>query len=107
MGFAKYFEDNMEVIEERLMLRQQSIETIPSSNLCQATCIIKNQPEHMQSRKKTKKKTKLIICCDCGSSIIFTGGEQKYYEQHHLCEPRRCARCRNSRKEMFQAIRMI
>ena len=54
--------------------------------------------------KKHKRKKKKIVCCDCGETFLFTGGEQKYYEERKLSEPKRCAVCRQKRKELFKGI---
>lgn len=41
---------------------------------------------------------KVIICQDCGEEFIFTEGEQKFYNEKKLAEPRRCKSCREQRK---------
>ena len=42
---------------------------------------------------------KIIRCCDCGESFKFSCGEQLYYRQKGLIEPRRCRPCREMRKK--------
>jgi len=39
-----------------------------------------------------------ITCCDCGSSFIWSAGEQKYFLSKHLSPPRRCPKCRRRRR---------
>jgi len=41
---------------------------------------------------------KIIRCCDCGESFKFSAGEQAYYYERGLKEPRRCPSCRELRK---------
>ena len=110
MSFAKYFEDNMEIIEERFTHRKQENIAAPYYRVTQevskiylATAkVIEVKPEVPKKRKKKKKK---IECLDCGEVFLFTGGEQKYYEEHKLSEPKRCPACRQKRKELFKALK--
>lgn len=43
---------------------------------------------------------KTITCTDCGSSFLFTKGEQDYYAKKNppLSDPKRCKPCREARK---------
>jgi hypothetical protein len=41
---------------------------------------------------------KVIICVDCNIQFIFTEGEQKYYIEQRLAEPKRCPSCRRIRR---------
>jgi len=46
---------------------------------------------------------KSIQCSDCGTTFTFTAGEQKYFASKGLTnEPRRCLRCRKSRKQQHR-----
>ena len=49
--------------------------------------------------KKRKRKNKKMLCCECNAAFIFTGGEQKFYEDHNLNEPKRCPKCREKNKK--------
>jgi len=42
---------------------------------------------------------KKIVCKDCGTEFIFTVGEQEFYAQKGLTEPKRCKDCRIKAKE--------
>lgn len=104
MSFAKYFEDNMEIIEERFALRQQKNKHIPiylvtqeigSKTYLVTAKVVEVKPEVPKKHKRKKKK---IVCCDCGETFLFTGGEQKYYEERKLSEPKRCHVCRQKKK---------
>ena len=110
MSFAKYFEDNLEIAEERFLLRQQENEPTPIYHVTQeisskiylvTTKVLEVKPEPPKKHKRKKKK---IVCCDCGETFLFTGGEQKYYEDRKLSEPKRCPVCRQKRKELFKGI---
>ena len=40
-----------------------------------------------------------IKCQDCGRDFIFYENEQKFYEEKHLSQPKRCRICRQNKKE--------
>ncbi len=43
---------------------------------------------------------KTLTCRDCGSSFVFTAGEQEFYKSRGLQnEPGRCPDCRASRRQ--------
>ncbi len=43
---------------------------------------------------------KTLVCRDCGSSFIFTAGEQEFYASRGFTnEPSRCPSCRATRKQ--------
>lgn len=39
-------------------------------------------------------QVKKIICKECRNKFIFTAGEQEFYEQKGLNEPKKCKECR-------------
>ena len=76
MSFAKYFEDNMEIIEERFALQQQENEHTPIYKVTQkvgskiypvTTKVVEVKPEPPKKHKRKKKK---IVCCDCGEDKV-------------------------------------
>lgn len=47
---------------------------------------------------------KTLTCKDCGSSFVFTAGEQEFYASRGFQnEPQRCKNCRDSRKNTARA----
>ena len=43
---------------------------------------------------------KSITCSDCGATFSFTTGEQEFYASKGLTsEPKRCAPCRQAKKQ--------
>ncbi|MBO5700856.1 MAG: zinc-ribbon domain containing protein [Clostridia bacterium] len=56
-------------------------------------------------RTKLKRKTKKLVCCECGTSFLFTGGEQNYYETHNLSDPKRCLKCRKNRRQQNNVLK--
>jgi Probable zinc-ribbon domain len=45
-----------------------------------------------------KMEDKLIHCADCGQPFTFSAGEQEFYTQRGMTEPKRCKECRAARK---------
>jgi CxxC-x17-CxxC domain-containing protein len=39
-----------------------------------------------------------VACNDCGSTFIFTAGEQAFYQERGFSDPKRCPDCRAARK---------
>lgn len=49
---------------------------------------------------------KQLVCKDCGADFVFTDGEQEFYKEKGFTnEPTRCADCRRSKKQQFNANR--
>ena len=40
------------------------------------------------------KEDIVIQCCDCHEDFTFTSNDQKFYEEHDYCPPKRCKACR-------------
>lgn len=40
-----------------------------------------------------------IKCIQCGLDFVFTIGEQRYFASKGLVQPRRCAACREIRRQ--------
>ena len=43
-------------------------------------------------------KDKVIICAECGNDFTFEAGEQQFFKNKGLIEPKRCPACRARRK---------
>ena len=46
---------------------------------------------------------KTLKCADCGKEFIWSAGEQAYYAEKGLREPKHCPECRKARKEARKA----
>ena len=42
---------------------------------------------------------KTITCRDCGKEFTFTAGEQEFYAERNMSEPKRCKACRDAKKD--------
>jgi NAD-dependent SIR2 family protein deacetylase len=41
---------------------------------------------------------KQITCVDCGQKFNFSEGEQEFFQQKGMSEPKRCKECRQAKK---------
>ena len=41
---------------------------------------------------------KTITCADCGKPFVFSQGEQDFFQQKGMSEPKRCKECRQAKK---------
>lgn len=96
MSFAKYFEDNCKIVEERVTLGKQEERPVWFSVTLTETVYA---PLKHKAPKKVKYKTKKLVCSDCGTSFFFEGGEQRYFARHNLRAPKRCRACRKARRQ--------
>ena len=46
---------------------------------------------------------KKIICPECGGEFTFTVGEQEWFLERNLTEPKYCSDCRKKRRERKEA----
>lgn len=46
---------------------------------------------------------KRIACRECGAEFTFTVGEQEWFQERNLVEPKYCSDCRKKRKERMEA----
>ena len=53
----------------------------------------------MSDQPQDRMKDKRLECVECASGFDFTAGEQLFYAERQLTEPRRCPACRRARKE--------
>ncbi len=45
---------------------------------------------------------KVLTCVDCGTTFIFTAGEQLFFRDKHFTnEPKRCKACKSKRTSAF------
>lgn len=41
---------------------------------------------------------KTLTCADCSQPFTFSAGEQQFYQERGMSEPKRCKECRQARK---------
>ena len=102
MGWAKYCEDNIEIMMERqFMVQKSEVDVVRRTNNCLATNLILNIVETSVEASKTKYEDKYIMCKDCGKKFLFSAKTQKYFEKMNWDEPKRCKCCRSYRNTRY------
>lgn len=48
-----------------------------------------------------------LTCSDCRNVFVFTVGEQQFYQDRGLAQPKRCPTCRLARKNMPRTGRPV
>lgn len=57
-------------------------------------------------RREVREMTdKTLTCKICGDTFVFTAGEQTFYRDRGLVEPRRCPACRRVKREEMRSER--
>ncbi len=98
MGWAKYYEDNLEIMYERLAARgslkeEAEIRLVCTSILPKKKIMVEINEDFFVSHNN-QYKDKYIICKDCGRVFTFTANAQKHYAYKEWKEPKRCKCCR-------------
>lgn len=95
MGWAKYMEDNLEIINERLFQRAEGRETYQSAQTTiKMTVCITPLAAAEKEPVQAKREGKYIICKDCGRAFDFSVRDQLFYEKMGWNPPKRCKACR-------------
>lgn len=98
MGWAKYCEDNMEIMLERQFMMQESeIINVSKTNICIDRTLNPNVNETSKAKSEVKYKDKYIICKDCGKKFLFSRKDQMHFNKMGWNAPKRCNCCRNYR----------
>lgn len=87
MGFAKYQEDNLELMYDRQYMRETS-QCRPAPHLVSPTYSVMNKTE------PDVFFDKLLQCRACGKRFLYSASAQKVYKDLGREPPRRCKCCR-------------
>jgi len=95
MGWAKYCEDNIEIMLDRQYMSQDS--------RCGSKIIVAIYPRVNCVAEKHNKavtspvtyKEKFIVCKDCGKKFLYSAEQQKRFESRGWSAPKRCKNCRD------------
>lgn len=90
MGWAKYAEDDYELVCERQTIMEVDFEKAR----------VQTEIINMHSTKERKNHAReiLLVCKCCGKPFVFSSGEQRFYKENNLLEPKRCKECRKRKK---------
>ena len=94
MANAKFFEDNMEIIEERMRAKAEKEELEKRERKARSAINI-NPAERIVFRG---------LCKDCGREYTITAGEARFYARNVLYLPKRCKSCRAINKQRQKSL---
>lgn len=105
MGWAKYYEDNAEIMYEREAAMQSfkqknGIKVVYTDTLPVASIIVENK-EKPTIPQKIEYKDRYIVCKDCGRKILFSAKSQKHFDKMDWDAPKRCKCCRSYRNTRY------
>jgi len=95
MGWAKYCEDNIEIMLERQYMNQDSrcepkiTVTIYPRVDCVAT------DHNKVDGPSVVYEEKYIVCKDCGKKFLYSADQQRRFESRGWAAPKRCKHCRD------------
>ncbi len=104
MGWAKYAEDNLEIMQERMFLRQTCKVETEIKVICKSPIPVLPQiviQINQEPVEEEKYEDIYIVCKDCGRKFLFSAGAQKHYEKKGWDNPKRCKCCRDFRNTRF------
>ena len=95
MGWAKYYEDNLEIMHDRQNTREYSFYSTP------VKITVKVAIEPVPVIEEPKYKHRKLVCQDCGRKFRFSRRDQAFFEQNGWADPIRCKECRKNRKSHY------
>ena len=104
MGWAKYTEDDLEIMQNRQYMRQQeTIITVTQKTLIIPFTTVKIKVENRirkspESGSTSTLEDRKIQCKDCGRIFSFSTEAQEQYKKMAWCAPKRCKACRERRR---------
>ncbi len=117
MGWAKYLEDDMEIMQERNLdwnsssfSYSQSQITIRHNSFVKTPCsedrellkgLLLGFLENGPVMKEATYKDKTLICKHCGRPFLFSASTQKHFAEKRWNPPKRCKACRSARETAF------
>lgn len=103
MGWAKYMEDDLELIENRMGNQYYELYSLSYPSPLPAPRIsVKPKAQTADTIWEHEiQKEKRIICKDCGCQIVFSAEQQLLYSQRGWQPPKRCKKCRSLRETRF------
>lgn len=103
MGWAKYFEDDFEIMTERQQMAQESLQIEVKAPEYEVRIIsipihkAADKPKAKNDRAEKEYEDKYIICKDCGKKFVFSAKAKKRFDKNGWVEPKRCKNCREVR----------
>ncbi len=105
MGWAKYMEDNLEIIQDRKTSfgyrREDAYFSVyyPREKIIPASSILGFTSNSIYTSERDQQegyKDRYLICRTCGKTFQFTVQQQKNYDRKNWNPPKRCHKCREN-----------
>ena len=103
MGWAKFVEDNMEMLDDRFY-RPINEERYQQEAIIQVCTILPVATFPIEVNvtvsctKPSARPDRTLYCRDCGRAFRFSGKEQDFFETKGYRPPKRCKSCRELNK---------
>lgn len=94
MGYPKTDEDNRDAIEENLAPKEHYLIFYNSINM------MKKQERKQMKIIKMPQKDIVMRSMDCGMVFKYTVKDQEYFSAKGWAAPKRCKKCRKTRREI-------
>lgn len=104
MGWAKYYEDNVEIMCERQAAMESRIHETEIAVACTSNPAMTNISVEIKGIflvQQEEYKDRYIICKDCGRKFLFTAKAQRHYKKMNWDDPKRCKYCRSYRNTRY------
>ena len=99
MGWAKYMEDNSDIITERQSQRAEEDHREPLKRaIVTGNDRVPIPTGKTSSPDQGSHNDRHLICQDCGRPFTFSVKDQLFYEKNGWNPPKRCKSCRELRK---------
>lgn len=99
MGWAKYMEDDIEIINER-MSRMEDEKSSYTAEQATLKMPVGTLPVVIAEKASVavKHEGKCIVCKNCGKVFTFSVRDKIFYDKMGWNPPKRCKTCREQRK---------
>lgn len=105
MGWAKYYEDNAEIMHERQLSMQSHRQVAENKIFCATVLLVADLTTEAKEEPIVSQQVaysdRYLVCKDCGQKFLFSAKEQRYYSKVSWGDPKRCQCCRNYRNTRY------
>ncbi len=105
MGWAKYYEDNNEILIDRLLTSQPFHRELSVASMRTESTSIPTRKNEPQETPTPCWDDRILVCKECGTAFLFTTQAQKAFHAKNWVQPKRCKKCRKKREERQRVLR--
>jgi len=105
MSWAKYLEDDIEIMTDRLYMKRQDQMKASDTPVCVAeshnVMLVQLLVETAITLEQPQYKDKHILCKDCGKKFLFSAQAQRQFDAKGWTLPKRCKYCRGIKEARY------